>query len=190
MTTSERDRLAELQEAQRAAWAEEEAAQAEQRRRFPDAQPDGPQLQMPTAQHDPSPREQQHFADQYRAAHADADMRRARYPGDTNATTDLADAVYAWRVEEARARWQEAASWYTTSPPCLVCGHPSEGRTVTVAGRALQVCARCQPSIHTAVAARTAKEIVAGGRTRAEAAAELVAKAVTLCDPSEASTPT
>ena len=71
-----------------------------------------------------------------------------------------------------------------------MCGHPSDGRTVTVAGRALQVCARCAPAVRTAVAARTAKEIVAGGRTRAEAAAELVAKAVTLCDPSEASTPT
>src|SRR5262245_25810405 len=97
------DVLARLREEQERAWAEHEAAERAERAKYPDAQWDGPPLYMPAADFDPTPGEQQAFADNYRAGHLDAD--RPDYHG----ATPLSEALYAWRNEIASERWRTEA---------------------------------------------------------------------------------
>jgi hypothetical protein len=174
---SSSDLLAELHEQQTAIYQAEEAAAAAERVKYPDAQWDGPALRMPQADYDPGPAAQQDFVNRYREEHPDADWLRHREPGDRNPTTDLSDALFAWRDAQASARWRQESEWFTRTPPCSVCGDPSDGPTIAIGAQTRHVCARCGPSVRAALAAVAAAEPVGdGNRTRAEAAHNLVAE--------------
>jgi hypothetical protein len=78
------------------AWADDEAAL---RAQYPDAQWDYMLLACDGGRYDPSPAEQQQWADSFRAEHPlDADRRDAH--GETLLTREL----HAWRVEVATAK--------------------------------------------------------------------------------------
>jgi hypothetical protein len=137
---------------------------------YPDAQVDGPELRMPAATYDPTPEEQQAFADTYRAEHLHADRL------DAHGGTALTRALYAWRDEIASERWRHEAAWATNRYPCRVCGDTSASHaTVTIGPDTMYVCRRCRASVLAAHAAIVADEVLADGRTRADAARALVA---------------
>jgi hypothetical protein len=138
------------------------------RRECPDWQSHIP-LRMPAAEFDPSPDEQQRFANDYRAAHSDADHR------DRYGNTALGTALLEWRQQTANERWQKIAAWGLTDRPCAVCGQASRHGIIELGGQNRPVCDRCRPSVDAAVTARVASEKLPGGRTRAQAADELVA---------------
>jgi hypothetical protein len=166
------DRVAQLQHEQAAAWAEAEAAELAERSRFPDAQWDGPALMMPAAPYDPTPAEQQQFADTYRAEHSDADRL------DHHGGTPLSAALYEWRDTVASERWTAAADAFVAAPPCELCGADSQHDHLTVGDRTVFVCRRCRPSMLAAFAEAVANETLADGRTRGKAARALVVAAL------------
>lgn len=171
MTTP--DTISRLHDDQRQAWADTDAAV---RAQYPDCQWDST-LPMPRAPFDPTPAEQQQWADSYRAEHLDADMRIFRHPGDKHPSTRLADALYEWRNQTANRRWEHQADSMLAGPPCAVDGADSQRTTVTVAGRSLYICTTCRPYLDAALAARQAaarQPVGDGRRTRAQAAADVV----------------
>jgi hypothetical protein len=116
MTSTADDLVARLHEEQRRAWAEQEAREAAERAQYPDAQWNGPALYMPAADYDPTPQEQQAFADTYRAEHPNA----GRF--DQHGGTPLSEALYEWRQAEASRRYLVEADAFVAGPACDVCG--------------------------------------------------------------------
>jgi hypothetical protein len=161
------DRVAQLQAEQAVAWAEAQAAEAAMRAEYPDAQWDGPALRMPAAPHDPTPAEQQQFADTYRAEHADADRL------DHHGGTPLNAALYQWRDTVASERWTVASDAFVASPACELCGDVSRDH-LTVGDRNVFVCRRCRPSMLSAFADAVSNETLRDGRSRGQAARALV----------------
>jgi hypothetical protein len=159
--------LERLQSEQLAGWEAEEAAR---RARFPDWQWHLA-LPMPRAGFDPSAEEQQQWADRYRSGRPDADSR------DRHGNTPLAAALLEWRNAEASRRWEVEADRMLAEPACAVCGAACRRDPVPIGAQNRFVCPRCRASVTAAMAAFVAKERVGGGgRTRAQAAADLVAE--------------
>jgi hypothetical protein len=169
MTSTTDTLLAQLHAEQRRAYEQAEAADAAARAQYPDAQWDGPALRMPCAPHDPAPAEQQVFADRYRSEHADAD--RVEHNGET----PIGRALYEWRDQEATRRWVSVADGMLAAPACDVCGASSRHEHVEIGGQTRFVCPRCRPSVAAAWADAVAHETLDDGRTRGDAARELVA---------------
>lgn len=162
VTATSSELVAQLQDAQRREWLEAQAADAARRAEYPDAQWDLP-LDPPTDVYDLDPAGQQAFADSYRAENP---LARA---------DDVGAALLEARRGHALGRWRkEALDRAVRAPACACCGGDSRHQTAVIGSKRLAVCPRCQPSVSRAVAELVAREPVAGGRTRAEAAKQLV----------------
>jgi hypothetical protein len=165
--------LDRLHDEQRRAYEEAQREQAEaeaaERAQYPDAQWSGPTLRMPAAPHDPTPQEQQAFADRYRDEHLDADRL------DQHGETPLDRALYEWRDQEAQHRYLTEADAFVAAPRCDVCGANGAHAHFTIGDRIAFACSRCRASVAAAWADAVACETLEDGRTRREHAAELVA---------------
>jgi hypothetical protein len=176
MTNSEL--LDRLRSAQRAEYEAELQAEQDLKASCPDAQTwDGPELWGSSREFDPSPQEQQAYADQIRAADAACDLR------DFNGETPLALAVFAWRQSESRRRWQAKADQLVTAPRCAVCGADSGRQSVLINQTTLFACSRCLPAIARAISDAVESEDIGNGRSRREAARALVVQLIGQAQP-------
>jgi hypothetical protein len=167
-------RLQTVEEAElRQQLADAEAAEQRDRALYPDAQTWTHPLDPPLTEHDPPPQVQQAYADDYRRAHPEAIEHRQL---GTIVISDVADALHAWRIEEARKAWSSEAEKLIKTP-CAVCATvvPSAGSSITIGRASVSVCARCRPSVIAAISSHVAAEQISdNGLTRQQKAAALV----------------
>ena len=159
MTKTE-DLAAQLQAAQLAEWEAEQAAEAEMRAKYPDAQRDYAPLSSPNRGFDPSPEAQQAFADQYRLDNPTAKPQA------------IADAIYAWRESTARAAWSAKFIGRDTRPACVCCGERTR-RTQLLGGRERPLCSPCSAVTAQIQAERSASDLI-GADTRRDLATQLL----------------
>jgi hypothetical protein len=172
------DTIEDLQTRQAALYAQAELEVEAERAKYPDCQTWSSPLGHPAREFDPSPAEQQEWADAFRAENLNADQPTRFGVTRTNpegyVVSPLSEALGQWRTEEAQRRWSRALGRMLAPRPCQVCGASSQHDTLWVGGQTRPVCRRCRPSVLAAQAAHVAEEKLPDGRTRADAAAQLV----------------
>ena len=176
MTTTES--IADLQARQAELYAQAEAAVEAERARYPDCQTWSSPLGSPDNEFDPSPAEQQAFADavpgrepQRRPAHPDRDVPQQPRRVDMQ---PAGDALAEWRRERAQVASAEMIVAGGTTNPARCAGqlmtpHPVGRRAVEAGLPALPAVRARRPG------PGGGRRETRDGRTRSEAAAQLVA---------------